>query len=350
MFTQYTHVLPVTTLRRARLLPSTGRVLVKQGQKVNAIDAVAECAQQSQHILLDVRKAFGLATAREADALIQRKVGEKLQEGDVIAQVGDLFARVVRAPAASMVAAIGGGQVLLETSASRLQLKAGLSGEVVEILNDRGVVIESSGTLIQGVWGNGLVEQGLLSFPPKTADEEFTRARIDVSMRGAVTFSGFCTQADALQAAAQLPLRGLILGSLAADLIPVAREMPFPVIILEGFGQLAINSVIYKLLSTNEKRDVCLNASNWDVYNGTRPEIFIPLPVSGEAPQEPPELAPGKTVRVQAQPYRSRTGKVIRIREGLTTLPSGLRVPAADVLLEGNEEVIVPLANLDVLE
>jgi hypothetical protein len=345
-----THIIPVTTLRRIRVLSSPGRVLVKVGQKVVSTDIIAEADPHNQHILLDIRRAFGMSSIREAEAVVQRKIGERLQEGDVIAEIGDVFARVVRAPVNCIVVAISSGQVVLEILTSALQLKAGLAGEVVEIVPERGAVIESNGGLLQGVWGNNQVDQGLLSFAQKIPDDELTRQRLDVSMRGAVMFAGYCLKADALQMASQLPLRGLILGGMSPDLIQTANELSFPVVVLEGFGKTTINPVAFRLLATNEKRDVCLNATNWNVYTGVRPEILILLPASGQPPLETGELTTGKVVRVVAPPYRSQTGRIIRIRPGLTTLTNGLRAPAADIQLETNEEVTVPLANLDLLE
>ena len=64
-----THILPLTYIRRPRLLPVPGRVLVHPGQKVNASDIVAEGHALGQHILIDVRRALGITRADEAVSL-----------------------------------------------------------------------------------------------------------------------------------------------------------------------------------------------------------------------------------------------------------------------------------------
>ena len=52
--------------------------------------------------------------------------------------------------------------------------------------------------------------------------------------------------------------------------------------VLDGFGAMPMNSAAFKLLTTNNKREVTVNAEHFDRYSGNRPEVIIPLPVSTE--------------------------------------------------------------------
>jgi len=350
MLAPVTHILPITHIRRARRLPANGRVLVRTNQKVNATDVIAEAHQEGKHVLLNVRRALGLASVKEAENLIERRVGEKVQKGDVIARIGRFLPKVVRALEDGEIVAINNGQVLLEVESKVFQLKAGISGVVIELLPDRGAIIEAHGGLVQGIWGNNLIDQGLMLALAQTADEPLTRDRLDVSMRGAVILGGYCADVEALRMANELPLRGLILGGIAAGLLPLASTLFFPLIVLDGFGPVPMNVAAFKLLSTNDKREVCLNAAAWNLSTGERPEVMIPLPVEGHLPKETDEFKPEQEVRIQGAPYTGQIATLVRVRPWLTALPNGLRVPAADVRLESNEVVSVPLANLDVLE
>jgi hypothetical protein len=276
---------------------------------------------------------------------------DRIAAGTEIAAGKGLFPRTVVAPREGRVVAVGGGQVLLEVGETKIELKAGIPGTVVEIIPDRGVVIQTAGALIQGVWGNGRVDSGSLINMAEKPDGVLTTGQLDVSMRGTVILAGMVQDAEVLKVAAELPVRGLILSSIYPSLLQVAREMRYPILITDGFGPLPMNSAAYKLLSTNVKRDVTINAEVFDRYSGARPELIIPLPIASDPPllREVESFAPGLQVRMRRPPAIGMIGTIAAIRQGITTLPSGLRAHSADVKLENGETVLVPLVNLEVV-
>jgi hypothetical protein len=146
-------------------------------------------------------------------------------------------------------------------------------------------------------------------------------------------------------------VRGLILSSIYPSLIQQAREMRYPIIATDGFGPMTMNSVAERLLSTNVKREVTVNAESYDRYTGSRPEVIIPLPISSEAPDlhETETFAPGLQVRMRRPPALGMIGSIVVVKPGMTALPSGLRAPAAEVKLENGEIVVAPLVNLEVV-
>ncbi len=345
------HMLPLTTIRRARLLTNPGRVLVRTGQMVTATDVIAETYLPEQHTLLDVRRALGISSVSKAQSLIQRREGEKVQKGDVIAETGGLLSRVIRAPVDGVVVAVGGGQVWIEALGEPFKLRAGMPGTITDVITDRGAIIEASGALVQGAWGNGLIDLGLMISLARTPDDELTRDRLDVSMRGGVVLGGICDKADVLKTAADLKLRGLILASINPGLLRAARALKFPLIVVEGFGRIPFNPTAYRVLTTNEKRDAALNATAWDAYTGERPEIIIPLPAAGgDMAPDTIEYRPGQVVRIQGSSYWGQTATIQAVRPGSVALPNGLRAPAAELRLENGDRALIPLANLDVLE
>jgi len=350
MLAQTTHILPLTVIRRERILPVPGRIVVRKGQQVSATDVVAEVVLSPEHMLLDVTRALGLPE-EEADRHIQCRAGMRVAQGDVLAGPVGITKRVLRAPQDGRVIVAGDGQILLEVESPPYELRAGLPGNVTDLIDERGVVVETVGALVQGVWGNGRIDYGLLNVLIRSPDDVLTVDRLDISLRGSVVLGGYCADVKTIKAAANLPLRGLILAGMAPTIRQAATRAHFPIIVIEGFGQVGMNSAAYRLLTTNERREVAINAERWDRATGKRPEVVIPLPSSGEVslPREVGEFEPDQRVRVLRAPYTGQIGTLVDFSPGATTLPSGVVALAARVRIENGEHVVVPLANLEVL-
>ena len=344
------HVIGLTTIVRERLLPISGNVIARVQQKVTASEVVAETRWAREHALLDVARTLGVSPT-VADKLIKCKVDDKVAASAEIAVGRGLFPRSVRAPKEGRVVAVGGGQVLMEIGEAKMEVRAGIPGTVVQVVPGRGVVIQSFGGLVQGIWGNGRIDSGVLVNLMEGLDTVLLPNRMDVSLRGSIILGGMIKNVETLQALAELPARGLIASSIQPSLLPKAREMRYPILVTDGIGSLPMNSAAYKLLSTNAKREVTLNTEPYDRYTGARPEVFIALPISAEPPMpnEVEIFAPGMQVRMRRPPSMGMIGSIVAIKPGLTVLPSGLRAQAAEVKLENDETVIVPLVNMEVV-
>lgn len=351
MLAPVVHILPITKIRRERVLPVPGKVLVRRGQKVSTNDVIAEARLHPEHLLMNISRGLGLPEEK-ADQYLQCKAGMQVTLGDVLAGPVGITKRVVRTPKNGRVIVAGGGQVLLELETPPYEVKAGMPGSVVTLIEDRGAEIETTGALIQGVWGNGHIDFGLMFVLLRSPDDVLTADRLDVSMRGSMILGGYCGEAEVLRTAANLPARALILSSINPALLPLAERARFPIMVIEGFGQRPMNSVAFNLLTTNERREIALNAQPWDAFQGIKPEIIIPLPASVEPslPQETETFSAGQRVRGIRAPYLGGIGSIVDIRPGVTSLPSGITALAADVQLESGEQVVIPLANLEVLE
>jgi hypothetical protein len=223
---------------------------------------------------------------------------------------------------------------------------------VISLIPGRGAVVESIGALVQGVWGNGGINFGLLRVLIKKVEDILSVEQIDIDLRGSVVFGGYCSDEQVLRAAAELPLKGLILSSMSASLIPVAQDIPLPIVVVEGFGLQPINSAAFNLLVTSDRREIAVNAEESDPYTGQRPEVFISLPVNQmvHEPKDATIFSPGQKVRVTRAPYQSQIGTLMSLKPGLDVLPNGIKAKSAEVELESSIRVKLPLVNLEVLE
>lgn len=345
------HVLPMTKIRRHRLLPVTGNILVRKGQTVTPTEVIGEANLEPHHILIDVALGLGVGMA-EADKYIERNPGEKVSEGDVLAGPVGYGQRVIRAPSSGKILLSGRGKILIEEQVPPYQLLAGLPGEVISLIPGRGAVIESSGALVQGVWGNGKINSAEMRVLISQPEDVFSLDQIVDDFRDLIILTGFCGDERVLKSLAELPVRGLVLSSMAASMIPLAEEMPYPIIVLEGFGLLAMNSRAFNLLVTSNQREITINAEKLDTYQNQRPEIFITLPVKQmvQEPKEATTYSPGQRVRIVRAPYQAKIGTLVALRPGLERLPNGIQAPLAEVELAKDVRVKLPLANLEVLE
>lgn len=348
MQAQITQVRPLATFRRSQSLPVAGTILVRQGQRVSVGDPLAEAVVPTRHALVDVTRALGLASVKEAEELIDRKIGEKLGEKDIIAETGGTFSKVIRTPAPGTILSIQNGVVLIETEARTVQLTAQFPGVVAQIGGNRQIVLEVSGALVQGVWGNGKAGRGPLVNRAETPDAALASPGLDMAARGAVVMAGYCVDETVFDLAAHLPVAGLILAGMPARMIEAARTQPYPILLLEGFGTPSINLPAYTLLRTNLNREISINACEADRFTGVRPEAVIALPVDGEPLKDQVDYEAGQQVKVTAYPYCGQTGTIEKLLPGSTLLPSGLRAAAAQVKFT-EESRIIPLSNLDVI-
>jgi hypothetical protein len=176
---------------------------------------------------------------------------------------------------------------------------------------------------------------------------------LDVSQRGVILLGGHCCDEKVLQQAAEIPIRGLALASMTSDLIALAKRMPYPIILLEGFGRRSLNSISYNILTSNNNREVVLNAIARQPSKETYPEIIIPLEGSRELDTPAftiEEFTPGQRVRISRDPFAAHTGTIKFLYQDAIEFPSGLHLPAASITLTTNEEQIsVPLANLEAI-
>jgi hypothetical protein len=331
-------------------MSTEGRIIARRGQQVNPSDVVAEAVLRPEHLLLDIGVGLGLSP-KEADHYIQRRAGDEIGEGDVIAGPVGIGRRVVRAPKSGTVVVAGDGQVLMELEGEFSELRSGYSGVVAEIIGDRGVIIETVGALIQGVWGNGKINFGLLNILAHAPDELVTPGMMEVGLRGAVVMAGYCEDEKVLRSAEELPIRGMILASMDSALTPVALSVNYPIVLVEGFGKLPMNQEAFSILSSSALSEVALNAESWNRIENTRPEVVVSVP-EGAYPEVPTEVAAfaiGQTVRIVSPPYKSVIGTLTNLPPSVSLLPSGLLAKTAMVHLVNGDTVQVPLANIEII-
>jgi hypothetical protein len=317
---------------------------------------VARTFVADRHYLVDVGRKLGLPDDK-ADSALVKQDGDPVKAGEPIAvrkTALGLRRLAARSPAEGRLVAAAGGKALVAAISKPFELRAGIPGQVVTILQSRGVVLETTGALLEGIWGNGQEDFAVLRLVGDGPATPLTADMVEVEMRGGLLAAGVLMDAGALKRLADVRVRGLIVGGLGAGLLPAVSKLDFPVLVVEGFGARGFSAPAYALLTGNVGREAWLNAAVRNPFTGRQPEMIVPLPATHTPPPPPVEgdtLAAGKRVRVVRGAAAGQVGIVQAVGDRPALAPSGVRVLMARVTLDGEQDAVaVPAPNLELLE
>ncbi len=340
-------VTPLTNVRRERILPVAGEILVRVGERVEPIQVVARASLPGTFRILPVARLLGTPAAK-SERYLRVKLGDEVRQGQVLAARGGYR---VRSPINGVLTASGAGRVLIEAQPTIFELRAYLYGTVANVLRNTGVVIETTGAVIQGTWGTGGESFGVLRCLVKSPDKPLRAKDIDPSCHGMVIIGGLGLDDAVLERAQELQVRGIVVGGFPPQLAPQASQLPFPVIATEGVGSMPMSEAVFRMLATHEGREASISGEVRARWGIVRPEIIIPLPAETLPPAQSEPGAPltaGARVRIVRAPYSGQVGVVAAVPDHARRIETGARVRGAEIKL-GGETVFVPLANLEVL-
>jgi len=347
MFIPYTIANPLTIARISRRLPYPGNVLARTGDPVEPAHIVAQATTPPDFRIVDVARELN-APVKKARAYLKVKPGDTIAEGDILASRGGLGAQTIRAPINGTVMGYGRGRLLLESESRPIRLNALIPGTVLEVWPDEGVLIETVGAYIQAAWGNGKEAYGVMRVMVRAPRNPLLPKHIDASAQGTVLVGGSHIDANALEHAVEMQVRGIIVGNVPASLIPQLNEVSFPVIATEGIGKGPMCRSMFDLLRSLNGREAAVSGrlnSRWDAM---RPFIIVPMPTQASNPIDPEApLIVGSTVRVLGGTHAGASGTVADIPKSLIQLETGARLPGVQVDFGGNDVAFVPFANLE---
>jgi len=327
-------------------LPLPGSVLVRVGQEVKVGDVLAEVTLPEKFQVFDVVNHLGIQPNR-LDEHLKRLNGEAVSKGDVIAQKPGIITRIFRASQDGKIVSLREGRVTLAMGERRLQVLAPITGTIVELIPGYGAVIGLSGSLIQGVWSNGLNASG--SFTRLEFDFNDPQQRGNLpDLQGKIVFAGALINPERFQAVVLKKPAGIVLPSLMPELVSQALESGVAVMSLCGFGDQEVDLVSLSLLEKMRDQDVFLLSDG----RAQAAELIQP----GDAGRvsalfdEEASLQVGSLVRFLGQPYLGSTGIVVEMVEKPERLASG--IIARVVVVERPEGTVirVPITNVLLLD
>lgn len=343
-----TIIKPLIRLRRERLLPRAGEVVVSIGQQVSPVQVVARASQQRGFTVVPAADWLGVQADAVADYLLVEE-GAAVQKQKPLLRKSGLFGnKEYLSPVNGILYQVINGRLILQQTPDLIELRAMLHGFVVSLVANRGVVIETTGSLIQCQWGSGKEGFGIIKVVGRDEGDSLRNDHISADVRGTVLVAGSLDRPEVFEMAEQNSVRGIIVGSVPARMVPALRSGRTPVLMTDAFGRNGMAGPVFRLLRQSEGREASLFGQT---DASKRPEVVVTLPVELEEPEsvapvnEP--LARSQRVRVVRPPHANEFGEVITVQRQRSKNGAGVSLPGAHVKLVSGNELFVPYTNLE---
>ncbi len=369
----YTPGLTITRniiLRKDRILPLKGEVVVSEGDTVKSEDIVAKTELPGDIVSINVGNKLSLPP-KEVPNKMLKKAGEEIKKGEILAITGTffgLFKSKVLSPIDGTVENISSitGQVLLRQPPMPVQISAFIDGVVSKVYPQEGVQIETKAAYVQGIFGIGGEVVGELKVAVSSPDQVLTADDISPDCKGKVIVGGKMVEYEAIRKAISLQVKGIAVGGiddhdlrkfLGYDIgvaITGHEEKGLTLVITEGFGPIKMAEETFALLKEFEGYKTSIHGKTQIRAGVMRPEIIIPIKFrTEELKQKEKELTglkSGSPIRIIREPNFGKIGKVIALPEELQVVESETKVRILKARLEDGTELIIPRANVEAIE
>ncbi|MGQ0811775.1 MAG: hypothetical protein ACT4OO_11195 [Nitrospiraceae bacterium] len=359
-----------TVVRRRRLLPLPGTVVVKIGEPVKADSVVARAELPGAVHPINVANLLGIAPDELKDYLI-KKEGDAVTKDEIIAENKPLikwFKTEIQSPIEGSVESISTvtGQVLLREPPRVLQLLGYVGGTIVEVHPRQGVTVETTCTLVQGIFGIGGETWGEIVVAVKSPEDALTPAQLTTAMKGKIVVGGAFLSAETMNRAKEIGVAGLVIGGihdkdlralLGFDLgvaITGTERVGFTLVLTEGFGAIPMATKTFKLLSAHAGQKASISGATQIRAGVIRPEIIItrtastPGAVTAETARAGIRI--GDPVRIIRDPLFGKIGEVSRLPSELEIIPTESAVRVLEVRFSNGTTAVIPRANIEVIE
>jgi hypothetical protein len=341
-------------IRRQVLLPdnAVGAVTVIEGKRVDVHDVVAQGVMPSAYRILDLKRFFNTRRVEEAESLMLVSIGDVVDQAQVLAGKSPSRGRRLFSPAKGIVAQLHNGRLFLQEMPRIVDLEAGVRGRVSQVFPGRGVMIETTGAQIQGMWGNDQRIIATLRSEPEEGIEHIYTDQLDMRYVGAIVVTRRPITSLTLDVMEEQNFGGIIAPSMDYALHDRALRVDGAIFLLDGFGTAQMSRSTANFFNEFEGQQITLDAHRPTTRENRRPEIVVNIP-SNRVNESVLRanilltLRPGMQVRIMSEPYFGQTGRVVDLPKNPVIMDNGLRIFSAQLELGGGEKVFVPLANLE---
>jgi hypothetical protein len=364
-------VTPKILLKKKRILPLKGDVVVKEGDRLSADDVVARTELPGKVLPINAANVLGVLPV-DLPKHITVPIGTVLKKGQVYASAKvffGLFKSTLKAPADDLTIETVShitGKILLREKPHPVEVRAYVDGIVSEVYPGEGVEVTSWAAMAQGIFGIGGETNGILRMVCQSPDEPLTPDKILPEHKDCILVGGSIVSASALDKAIETGVRAIVVGGfndqdlrnfLGYDLgvaITGSENKGITLVVTEGFGEIPMTQRTFELLKQYEGKRACCHGATQIRAGVIRPEIVLPMAESelyiGEEVKAG-ALQEGTPIRVIREPYFGRIGRVTQLPPEPRPLESETKARVLMLKFDDEDiEVMVPRANVEILE
>lgn len=361
-----------TLIRRERRLPLKGEVLASVGDEVKSDTIVARTELPGDVQPLNLAGLLGV-TPQDLEGYLLKKPGDKIQINEVIAETKGFFGLMktqVKSPIDGTIESISNvtGQAILREPPAPVEVDAYIDGKVVEIYEGEGVAVETYAAFVQGIFGIGGEVKGIIAPVVESPKDPLKIEMITPDLKGKVLLGGSLVTVDVIRKAVEVGCIGIVTGGiwdydlkefLGYDIgvaITGTEEKGITIIITEGFGEMPMAEKTFRLLKKNEGKKTSINGATQIRAGVMRPEVIIPIMETRNTKDYDKDdkiskgLEIGSPIRIIREPYFGKIGKVTALPPELQVIETEAKVRVLEAELENGKKVIVPRANVELIE
>ncbi len=362
-----------TAIKRVRRLSVKGKVLVNEGSDVRYDAVVATSTLPGDVEILRIRRILNI-DSEELEGCMVKKIGDRVEKGEIIAKKASLFGlskAEAKSPIPGTIERISPvtGQITIRHDPVSINLTAYLPGKISHVFPEEGVEITTQGAYIQGIFGLGGETHGELQIIAEPG-EDITAEKISSAHEGKILAGGAMITNDALKKAVSNGVRGLVVGGIEiGDLVTfMGQELGVAItghenlgttlLITEGFGRMKMAARTFSLIKGLQGKIAAMNGATQIRAGVIRPELFVPA-LDSEAQKRQDQdsetqlhkgMQPGMRVRIIRKPYFGAIGTIVALPAELQNVETESPVRVMEIDLEEGGRVIVPRANVEIME
>ena len=351
-----------TSIEKERLLPLSGTVHVEIKEEVLSDDVVASTKIPGNVQMVNIANQLNIDPEQVPESMLF-KIDEEIRKGDIIARSKGLFGffkSEIKSPIDGTLGNVSAvtGQAIISEPHHPIEVDAYIPGIVSKIIDKEGVVISSTGTLIQGIIGIGGEKKGIISMV------DLNKYEIDETHKDKIIVIRAHLSYQDYSKANQIGVKGIICGGIDYGTLTKILGYPLGVaitgmenttslIITEGFGDISMASKTYNLLDKYNGSFASINGATQIRAGVMRPEIFIKSAIKTDELNSFTEddlvISIGSKIRVIREPYFGEIGIVSNLPSKLIKINTETMARVAEITFKNGSKEIVPRANLEVI-